>query len=124
MNNSVREQLELASTSAEKAYSNSRKFVDIGIRCWEQMVARQFDTVNTLVEHSVAQTRLFSETKDPRELVNGQLELNRTLADKLVASSRELVNLGSETRDAYRSWLDTGVAEARDDMEKAVKSAA
>jgi len=124
MNSTIRDQIEQINSSANKAYGNSRHFFDIGLRSYEQLLSRQFDTVTTLMDHGVAQMKLYSDAKDLREVVSGQVTLNRELADKLLNSSRELVNLSSETRDAYRAWFDAGVAEARDNMEQAVEKAA
>jgi phasin family protein len=124
MTTPFQQQFEQFVSHADKSWSQNRQLFDIGMRSYEQMIAFQFGAIKGMIDHGVAQARILTEAKDVRDLLADQVELNRLLADRMVASGRELSQLGSETRDAYRTWFDSSLAEVREDLNQAAQKMA
>jgi hypothetical protein len=102
-----------------KGYEAAQALGEINLRAVETLVARQMDVVNLLMEGGLRQVKMASEAKGYSDLVKGQIELARELAERLMEESRTNVKLASDTRDEYRGWMEKGVQLVSENLNQA-----
>jgi phasin family protein len=86
---------------------------------WNSLMEQQMSAFNSLVDTAVAQAKLYSESKDYTEMVSGQVELTRKLAEEMVEKSRKSAEVVQSAGEAYRSWAEESFKQVSDQANKA-----
>ena len=87
---------------------------ELNLKLAEAVTARQMDVLNLFMEQGVRMMTLVSEAKGYGELYKGQVEMAKTISERMVEESKANMKLASEIRDDYRGWFDAAVADAKD----------
>ncbi len=91
------------------SYATLRALTELNIRTFEKLVEKQAETFNLFVDTSIEMAKLTTEAKDPKEFVEGEVELTKRLGETLVAKGRESLEIATEVRDEYTSFAGSNV---------------
>lgn len=119
----LNETFELVNKSATAGYDNLRKMAEINMSTWEKLVATQMSVMNLCFEATGKQVELMNSVKRMDEMLGKQSELARELGEKLVESNKEVVEILNQTRDQYQDLAESGVEQAKSQVEEAVEVA-
>jgi len=93
----------------------------------ERLAALNLNTARGLLEESVASTKAMLSVKDVQELMNLQTSLAQPAVEKLVAYSRSLYEITTQTQEEISKVFETQFAEMNRNLstmlDKAAKSA-
>lgn len=120
----AQETVEAINAANSAAYDNLRKLGDLHMTTWNSLMQQQMAVMNSVVDTAVAQVKLYGDSKDYAEMFNGQVELNRKLAEEMVEKSRATVELAQQAGEAYRGWAEETVSQVNDQVSKAAQQAA
>jgi len=91
-------------------FENTRALGELNLRTWEQLVAQQMETFGLIIDSSVKQLKLSSETQDANKLMTEQMALGRELGEQLTSKGRQLTDISKQTGEAYRNWFEQSIA--------------
>ncbi|MET0106481.1 MAG: phasin family protein [Sedimenticola sp.] len=120
----AKENLEMLKDFGTNGYENARALGELNLRTWEKLAEAQMATFSLFVDTGIAQMKLATESKDPKELVNGQVELARKLGEELVTKGRETMELTNEARDEYSALVEKGISQFASKVTEATQKAA
>jgi len=117
--------------AATDNFANLRKLTELNLSTWDKLVAKQLEMMTLCLDASSKQYEAVQGVKGVDELVGRQTEMARECGEKLMQKNRELVDLMTETRDEYQTWVESSVTqlkaqftEAGELSKKAVRKAA
>ncbi|MES9843837.1 MAG: phasin family protein [Candidatus Sedimenticola sp. PURPLELP] len=120
----AKENLEMLKEFGTNGYEGARALGELNLRTWEKMAEAQMATFSLFVDTGIAQMKLASESKDPKELVDGQVEIAKKLGEELVSKGRETMELTNEVRDEYSALVEKGVSQFTGKINEATQKAA
>lgn len=119
----AKQTVEMMNEFGTRGYESLRELGDLQMGVWNQLIEGQMAAFNAVVDTAVAQVQLATEGKDYQEVLNGQVELSRKLADDMMAKGRETVELVQETTEKLRGWAEGVAKQATEQAEKVAKAA-
>ncbi|MCU7893049.1 MAG: phasin family protein [Candidatus Thiodiazotropha sp. (ex Ustalcina ferruginea)] len=119
-----KESIEMIKQFNTTGYDSFRQLSDISLKTWNQIMDAQMNTLSTVMNTSIDQLKLVSEAKDYQEVVRGQMDLTRKLGEELMTKTREAVELSQKTGEEVRSWYESNIAVANEQISKAAEKAA
>ncbi|MBW9258424.1 MAG: phasin family protein [Candidatus Thiodiazotropha sp. (ex. Lucinisca nassula)] len=120
----AKESIEMINEFNTTGYDSFRQLTDISLKTWNQVMEAQMDTVTSLMNTSMEQLKLVSEAKDYHEVVRGQMDLTRKLGEDLMTKTREAVEMSQKTGEEVRSWYESNLATANEQISKVAEKAA
>jgi len=114
----AQETVEVINELGDKGYQNLLKLGELQMSAWNGLMEKQMQAFNLVVDNAVAQVSLAGEGKEPQELLQGQIELNRKLADDVTAVTRESAELVRQAGEEIRGWAEDAVRQASEEAEK------
>ncbi|MBV2120265.1 MAG: phasin family protein [Candidatus Thiodiazotropha taylori] len=120
----AKESIEMINEFNTTGYDSFRQLTDISLKTWNQVMEAQMDTVTSLMNTSMEQLKLVSEAKDYHEVVRGQMDLTRKLGEELMTKTREAVEMSQKTGEEVRSWYESNLATANEQISKVAEKAA
>ncbi|RLW71271.1 MAG: hypothetical protein B6D71_02955 [gamma proteobacterium symbiont of Stewartia floridana] len=120
----AKESIEMINEFNTTGYDSFRQLTDISLKTWNQVMEAQMDTVTSLMNTSMEQLKLVSEAKDYHEVVRGQMDLTRKLGEELMTKTRETVEMSQKTGEEVRSWYESNLATANEQISKVAEKAA
>jgi len=112
------ETVEMMNELGTLGYNSLRQLGELQMAAWNGLMEKQMEAFNVAVDTAVAQVQLVSEGKEPQELVQAQVELNRKLADEMIGKTRESVELVQKAGEDVRGWAEEAVKQATAEAEK------
>jgi len=112
------ETVEMMNELGTLGYNSLRQLGELQMAAWNGLMEKQMEAFNVAVDTAVAQVQLVSEGKEPQELVQAQVELNRKLADEMIGKTRESVELVQKAGEDVRGWAEEAVKQAAAEAEK------
>ena len=112
------ETVEMMNELGSMGYNSLRQLGELQMAAWNGLMEKQMEAFNVAVDTAVAQVQLVSEGKEPQELVQAQVELNRKLADEMIGKTRESVELVQKAGEDVRGWAEEAVKQATAEAEK------
>ncbi len=112
--------------AGQTAYDAVKEVFALNQSVFTDLVEKQLQVVNQLVELGVKQAKLVAETKDQRALVQGQISLAEEAAEQALTNVRDVIELGTKARVSYEKLAEKNVQVASEQLKKApvVKKAA
>ncbi|MCU7875104.1 MAG: phasin family protein [Candidatus Thiodiazotropha sp. (ex Lucinoma borealis)] len=120
----AKESIEMIKQFNTTGYDSFRQLSDISLKTWNQIMDAQMNALSTVIDSSMDQLKLVSEAKDYQEVVRGQVDLTRKLGEELMTKTREAVELSQKTGEEVRSWYESNMAAANEQISKAAEKAA
>ncbi|MCG7871273.1 MAG: phasin family protein [Candidatus Thiodiazotropha lotti] len=120
----AKESIEMINEFNTTGYDSFRQLTDISLKTWNQVMEAQINTVSSLMNTSMEQLKLVSEAKDYHEAVRGQMDLTRKLGEELMTKTREAVEMSQKTGEEVRSWYESNLATANEQISKVAEKAA
>ena len=112
------ESVEMMNELGTKGYNSLRQLGEMQMAAWNGLMEKQLQAFNVAVDSAVAQVQLVAEGKEPQELVQAQVELNRKLAEEMMAKTRESFELVQKAGEDVRGWAEEAVKQATAEAEK------
>jgi phasin family protein len=112
------ETVEMMNELGTKGYNSLRQLGEMQMAAWNGLMEKQLQAFNVAVDSAVAQVQLVAEGKEPQELVQAQVELNRKLAEEMMAKTRESFELVQKAGEDVRGWAEEAVKQASAEAEK------
>jgi phasin family protein len=112
------ETVEMMNELGTKGYNSLRQLGEMQMAAWNGLMEKQMEAFNMAVDSAVAQVQLASAGKEPQELVQAQVELNRKLADQMIGKTRESFELVQKAGEDVRGWAEEAVKQATAEAEK------
>ncbi|MES9940211.1 MAG: TIGR01841 family phasin [Candidatus Thiodiazotropha sp. 6PLUC2] len=120
----AKESIEMINEFNTTGYDSIRQLTDISLKTWNQVMEAQMNTFNSLMTTSMDQLKLVSEAKDYHEVVRGQMDMTRKLGEEMMNKTREAVEMSQKTGEEVRSWYESNLATANEQISKAAEKAA
>ncbi|MES9851254.1 MAG: TIGR01841 family phasin [Candidatus Thiodiazotropha sp. L084R] len=120
----AKESIEMINEFNTTGYDSIRQLTDISLKTWNQVMEAQMNTFNSLMTTSMDQLKLVSEAKDYHEVVRGQMDMTRKLGEEMMTKTREAVEMSQKTGEEVRSWYESNLATANEQINKAAEKAA
>ncbi|MES9830827.1 MAG: TIGR01841 family phasin [Candidatus Thiodiazotropha sp. LLP2] len=120
----AKESIEMINDFNTTGYDSIRQLTDISMKTWNQVMEAQMNTFNSLMTTSMDQLKLVSEAKDYHEVVRGQMDMTRKLGEEMMTKTREAVEMSQKTGEEVRSWYESNLATANEQINKAAEKAA
>ena len=117
----MNETFALMNQSSSDYYANLNKLAEINVNTWQQLAAGKMTAMNLFFETAGKQAELLKDVKRVDELVGKQAELARDLGEQLLESNKEVVEILSNTRDAYQEIAETSAAQAKEQLNEAAE---
>ncbi|OOZ36564.1 phasin family protein [Solemya velesiana gill symbiont] len=105
----AKENLEMFKEFGTNGYENARALGELNLRTWEKLAEAQMATFSLFVDTGIAQMKLATESKDPKELVT---------------KGRETMELTNEARDEYSALVEKGISQFTSKVNEATQKAA
>ena len=122
--NNAKETVEMMNDLGSKGYESLRQLGELQMTTWNKLMEKQMEAFNTVVDNAVAQISLANDAKDVQDVVRGQVDLNRKLAEEMVEKTRESAELVQAAGEEYRAWAEEAVKEVTEQVTKAAEQAA
>ena len=87
---------------------------ELNLKVAETVTTRQMDVMNLFMEQGLRMMSLASEAKGYSDLYKGQVEMAKTVSERMMEESKASMKLASEIRDDYRGWFDAAMADVKD----------
>lgn len=116
--NKAQETVEMFNDLGGKGYDNLRRLGELQMATWNGLMERQMSVFGRVVDSAVAQVKLAGEGKEPQEMLRGQMELNRQLAEQMMEAARESVELMQKNGEEFREWAEEAIKQATTEAEK------
>ena len=105
----LKENLENVQSFGTTGYETLRTLTELNVRTFEKLVEKQAETFNLFVDAGIELVKLSTEVKDAKAFVEGEVELAKQLGENLVTKSKESLEITTEVRDEYRTWVESNV---------------
>jgi len=116
---------ELAAESAKATLDTVKEVSGITQRAVNKLVDFQFGMVAKALEAGTKQANPYADVKTVEDIVKTNTDIAETAARENLDNARKLVDIVTETRDAYSALYEKGVANAITPLvPKAAKKAA
>jgi phasin family protein len=120
----AKESIEMINEFNTSGYDSIRQLTDIGLKTWNTVMEAQLNTLNSVMNTSMEQFKLMTESKDYHTALAGQMDLTRKLGEDLLSKTREVIDLGQKTGEEYRGWYESNLAEMNKKINKVAEKAA
>lgn len=117
---STNESLKSATDLATKGMEHFNAMAELNMRTWEKLASRQKDVYNLCVEQGMRMAKLATESKDYGDYVRGHVEIVRDVTERMMAQTKQNMELVGEVGDEYRTWYERGLSELSGDLRDAV----
>jgi hypothetical protein len=97
-----------------KSVERMNSLGELNLKVVETVTTRQMDVMNLFMEQSLRMMSLASEAKGYSDLYKGQVEMAKTVSERMMEESKAGMKLASEIRDDYRGWFDAAMADVKD----------
>jgi len=87
---------------------------ELNLKLVETVTTRQMDAMTLFMEQGVRMMTLASEAKGYSDLYKGQVEVTKTMTERMMEESKANMKLAGQIRDDYRGWLDAAMADVKD----------
>ena len=85
----------------------------LNLKLAETVTNRQMNVVNLLMEQGLQMMSLATEAKGYSDFYKGQVEMAKTISERMMDESKANMKLASEIRDDYRGWFDAAMADMK-----------
>jgi len=103
-----------------KSVERMNSFGELGMRAAEKMLARQMDTMNFYMDHSMRLMKLATESKGYNDFLKGQVEAAKSLSERFMDEGKVSMQIMGEVREDYRTWFEKNLADVSADLRKGV----
>ena len=104
--------LDTVQNAVETAYKTTKQVVDINATAWENLIEKQLEVMNQMVDFGTKQFKLLGEVKDVKTTLAAQTGLVENAAEQAMANVRDVVKIANEARTAYDKLVNKGVQDA------------
>ncbi|MGB5736784.1 MAG: phasin family protein [Thiohalocapsa sp.] len=111
---STKEALNTYTELSNKSVERMNSLGELNLKVVETVTTRQMDVMNLFMEQSLRMMSLASEAKGYSDLYKGQVEMAKTVSERMMEESKAGMKLASEIRDDYRGWFDAAMADVKD----------
>jgi phasin family protein len=87
---------------------------ELNLKLAETVTTRQMDVMNLFMEQGLRMMSLATEAKGYSDLYKGQVEMAKTISERMMDESKANMKLAGEIRDDYRGWFDAAMADVKD----------
>jgi len=116
---------DFAAESTQATLETLKEVSSINQRAMDKLVDFQFQILSNVLEGGLKQTNPYAGVKTVEELAETNSEIVKSAARQNLDNARKLVDIVTETRDAYSSIYEKGVTKAITPLTpKATKKAA
>jgi hypothetical protein len=115
--------LEILKEFGVAGFEAARNLGELNLRTWEKLVAKQTETFGLFIDAGIEMVKATTELKDVKALVNVEMEVAKQVGEILVTKGRETLQVTTDARDDYRSWVEQGVEVFTQQVEKSAKAA-
>ena len=105
----AKDNLEIFRALSTSSFESIRVLGELNLRSWENLAEKQMGTLGLFVDNGVRQLKLATETKELKELMEGQIKLAKQLNENLVTQGRETLEVTTGVQEEYRSWFENGI---------------
>ena len=109
------------------AYEAARTLGELNLSTWEKLAEKQIEAFNICFDASVELLKASTEIKDIKdvqELVNAEVAHVKAVSEKLVANSKETLEVANAASAEYRSLVESNVESITKKVNEAAKKAA
>jgi phasin family protein len=110
--------LEAVNEVGSKAIDNLNKLAELNMKVVEKITSRQMEAMNFMLEQSKRQMELATQVKGFDEFIKGQAELAKQTSERLLEESKANMQIVSEVREDYRSFVQQGMNELSEDVRR------
>lgn len=110
--------LEAVNEMGSKAIDNLNKLAELNMKVVEKITSRQMEAMNFMLEQSKRQMELATQVKGFDEFIKGQAELAKQTSERLLEESKANMQIVSEVREDYRSFVQQGMNELSEDVRR------
>ena len=93
----------------KSALTAAKELEIINAEIIEKLTAKQLALANIAFETGTNSVKAIAEFNGPQDLLAEQTKLSREFNAQLIDSARATANIISESREAYKDWLDKGL---------------
>jgi len=111
-----KETVKLVTELANKNVERVNTLNELNLRAWERMTARQMDVMGFFMDQTVRSMKLASESKSYTDFVKAQMEMAKSVGERLMEESKTNLQVATEIRDEYRDWYKQGMTEIAADL--------
>ncbi len=86
---------------------------ELNMKVAERMATRQMDLFGRWMEQGTKLMRIATEARGYSDLYKAQVDMSKEASEQMMAESKTNLELASETRDEYRAWFESTVADMR-----------
>lgn len=86
---------------------------ELNMKVAERMATRQMDLLGRWMEQGTKMMRVATEARGYSDLYKAQVDMTKEASEQMLAESKTNLELATETRDEYRGWCETTMAEMR-----------
>ncbi len=113
--------LEAVNEVGSKAIGNLNKLAELNMKVVEKITSRQMEAMNFMLEQSKRQMELANQVKGFDDFIKGQAELAKQTSERLLEESKANMQIVSEVREDYRSFVQQGMNELSEDVRRVTK---
>lgn len=94
----------------KSALEAAKELEIINTKIIEKLTTKQLELANMAFETGTESVYAVAALKGPQDLVAAQAKLSSEFNEQLIESARTTANIISESREAYKGWLDKSMA--------------
>jgi phasin family protein len=110
--------------NSKAAMAPARELSTMTQRMLERLGEQQMAMTKEYMDLSLRGLQLVSAARDPRTLVNEQVNLAKELGDQMLANAESYAKLATETQAEFAAWAEKTTEAAVAKAEQAVEKAA
>jgi tRNA U34 5-methylaminomethyl-2-thiouridine-forming methyltransferase MnmC len=125
--NEITDILEAIKEANTNAYEAARTMGELNLSTWEKLAEKQIEAFNICFDAGVEMLKASSaikDVKDVKELVNAEVVRIKAVSEKLVANSKDTLEVANAASVEYRSLVETNVESFTNKVNEAAKKAA
>jgi len=115
----AKENLDAVNEMGNKGMEKMSQLGELNMKVMEKIASRQMDAMNFMMEQSMRHMKLASEAKGYNEFVKGQVDLAKETGERMMEETKANMQIATEVRDGYRSFVQEGMSELSDGVRKA-----
>jgi hypothetical protein len=93
----------------EKAVTAAVELNKIATRTQGLLARKQMAALETCLEAGTEQLRVMTEIRDPRALMEAQVQVAARFGEKLAITAQESLNIQAQARDELARWFEDGM---------------
>ena len=113
------EYFDMVSEFNKQAIEATKRLGDFNQRTIETFLGKQTEVANVCYEAGIKNFKLFSQVKDPKELISLQSDLVRDCSERFVKSLRENSDMVVAARDEFTKLVEENAHVVGDTLKKA-----